>query len=42
MKYRLANLWQHLCKNSGQCSRCGGWFDNWPGGECDACRATGH
>lgn len=24
---------------SGQCSRCGGWFDNWPGGTCDACKS---
>ncbi|MEU0054679.1 hypothetical protein [Streptomyces sp. NPDC006309] len=22
----------------GQCSVCGGWFDDWPGGVCDACR----
>ena len=24
--------------NGGQCSQCGGWFDNWPGGICDACK----
>ncbi|MFF4866819.1 hypothetical protein ACFY3J_35025 [Streptomyces sp. NPDC001231] len=22
----------------GQCSQCGGWFEGWPGGVCDACR----
>ncbi|MCO8303591.1 hypothetical protein [Streptomyces sp. RKCA744] len=22
----------------GQCSRCGGWFPDWNGGVCDACR----
>ncbi len=22
----------------GQCSVCGGWFEGWPGGVCDACR----
>lgn len=26
--------------NSGQCSRCGGWFPGWPGGVCDACKTT--
>lgn len=26
--------------NSGQCSQCGGWFPNWPGGICDACKTT--
>ncbi|MGW8703109.1 hypothetical protein ACWGOK_40410 [Streptomyces eurythermus] len=24
--------------HSGQCSNCGAWFENWPGGICDACR----
>ncbi|MEU3602254.1 hypothetical protein ABZ714_26580 [Streptomyces sp. NPDC006798] len=23
---------------SGQCSRCGQWFDDWTGGVCDGCR----
>ncbi|MFD5473366.1 hypothetical protein [Streptomyces sp. NPDC127105] len=22
----------------GQCSQCGGWFEGWSGGVCDACR----
>ncbi|MGW1988375.1 hypothetical protein ACWCPJ_39075 [Streptomyces collinus] len=22
----------------GQCDVCGGWFEDWPGGTCDACR----
>ncbi|MGW5330724.1 hypothetical protein [Streptomyces sp. NPDC004014] len=22
----------------GQCSRCGGWFPDWPGGVCSACQ----
>jgi rRNA maturation endonuclease Nob1 len=25
----------------GQCSRCGGWFEDWSGGVCDACTAAG-
>ncbi|MDO0929730.1 hypothetical protein QQY24_31900 [Streptomyces sp. TG1A-8] len=25
----------------GQCSECGGRFEGWPGGVCDACRAAG-
>jgi hypothetical protein len=41
MKRRLAALRAALCRNSGQCSVCSGWFDNWPGGTCDACQATG-
>jgi predicted amidophosphoribosyltransferase len=45
MKRRLSALWQHLTanagSNSGQCSVCQGWFDNWPGGICAACLATG-
>jgi hypothetical protein len=27
---------------SGQCSVCGGWFDGWNGGVCDACRSIGY
>jgi hypothetical protein len=23
---------------SGQCSDCGGWFEDWNGGVCDACQ----
>ncbi|MDV9189779.1 hypothetical protein R6L23_16410 [Streptomyces sp. SR27] len=26
---------------AGQCSRCGGWFEGWNGGVCDACTAAG-
>jgi hypothetical protein len=26
---------------SGQCSACGGWFDDWNGGICDACKVVG-
>lgn len=26
---------------SGQCSRCGGRFEDWNGGICDACQAAG-
>lgn len=45
MKKRLARLWQtrrHQTANSGQCSVCQGWFDNWPGGICAACQNNGH
>ncbi|AGS73876.1 hypothetical protein [Streptomyces collinus] len=24
--------------SGGQCNVCGGWFEDWPGGTCDACR----
>ncbi|MEU8718287.1 hypothetical protein [Streptomyces sp. NPDC048663] len=27
---------------SGQCSQCGGRFEGWSGGVCDACKANGH
>ncbi|MFJ8727664.1 hypothetical protein [Streptomyces sp. NPDC093269] len=40
MTRRLARLWHHLA-NAGQCQICQGWFDNWPGGICSACAATG-
>jgi hypothetical protein len=30
-----------LLAASGQCSKCGGWFDDWNGGICSACRAVG-
>ncbi|WP_329296288.1 hypothetical protein [Streptomyces sp. NBC_01455] len=35
----LARLRQRLLtwRNSGQCNVCSGWFDDWPGGTCDAC-----
>jgi hypothetical protein len=26
----------------GQCSVCAGWFDDWPGGVCDACKNNGY
>ncbi|WP_329376082.1 hypothetical protein [Streptomyces sp. NBC_01483] len=29
---------QYVVANSGQCSECSGWFDNWPGGVCAACQ----
>lgn len=41
MKALLTLLRRHLCANSGQCSVCGGVFDDWPGGTCDACIAIG-
>jgi hypothetical protein len=41
MKNRLGRLLRHLCSNSGQCCVCGGIFDNWNGGTCAACIATG-
>ncbi|MFD9004416.1 hypothetical protein ACFV0T_26245 [Streptomyces sp. NPDC059582] len=40
MKNRLRTAW-HLLRNMGQCNVCSGWFDNWPGGTCAACLATG-
>jgi hypothetical protein len=30
-----------LVAGAGQCSRCGGWFPDWDGGVCDACRSAG-
>jgi predicted amidophosphoribosyltransferase len=36
MKKQLIRLW-HLVANSGQCSVCGYWFDDWNGGVCAAC-----
>lgn len=38
---RLAALLRALRTDWGQCSVCGGRFDDWPGGICDACLATG-
>jgi rRNA maturation endonuclease Nob1 len=40
MKKQLARLW-HLVANAGQCSGCGGWFPDWPGGICPVCQVTG-
>lgn len=36
----LLALIRHLT-HTGQCNICGGRFENWPGGICDACLATG-
>ena len=41
MKTRLVRVLRHVLAAGGQCSMCGGWFDDWNGGVCDACRATG-
>ncbi|MER6092425.1 hypothetical protein [Streptomyces bluensis] len=38
----LRRLARHLLANAGQCGVCGGWFDNWPGGTCDACKNLGN
>lgn len=38
MKALLTLVRRHVAANGGQCSVCGGWFDNWPGGICDACK----
>jgi hypothetical protein len=40
LKKKLTRLW-HVVANSGQCGVCGGIFDNWNGGTCAACIATG-
>ena len=42
MKTRLARLRAWITAHAGQCSVCSGWFDNWPGGVCDACRNNGN
>ncbi|MFD1309016.1 hypothetical protein [Streptomyces kaempferi] len=36
LKKKAIRLW-HAVANSGQCSECGGIFDDWNGGVCDAC-----
>ncbi|WP_267887707.1 hypothetical protein [Streptomyces sp. FxanaA7] len=41
MKTRLARLRAWITAYAGQCSICQGWFDDWPGGICAACQATG-
>ncbi|MDX2986519.1 hypothetical protein [Streptomyces caniscabiei] len=41
MKTRLARLRARITAYAGQCSICQGWFDDWPGGICAACQATG-
>lgn len=41
IKRHLAAVARYVTANSGQCSVCTGWFDNWPGGVCDACQFTG-
>jgi len=38
----LAPLRALITAYAGQCSGCGGWFDDWPGGTCDACKNNGH
>ncbi|MCF0086701.1 MULTISPECIES: hypothetical protein [unclassified Streptomyces] len=38
---RLPALLRALRTVLGQCNRCGGWFDDWPGGICDACLNIG-
>lgn len=38
MKQLITRL---ILRASGQCSICAGWFDDWNGGICDACRNTG-
>ncbi|GAX57293.1 hypothetical protein SO3561_08863 [Streptomyces olivochromogenes] len=40
LKKKAIRLW-HVVANSGQCNGCGGVFDNWNGGVCDACKAIG-
>ncbi|MEV6617315.1 hypothetical protein AB0N31_26375 [Streptomyces sp. NPDC051051] len=41
MKRRIAALWDAWGSGGGQCSRCGGWFPDWNGGICSACKVTG-
>lgn len=41
MKTRLARLRAWITAHAGQCSVCQGWFDDWPGGICATCQATG-
>jgi rRNA maturation endonuclease Nob1 len=41
LKKKAIRLW-HVVAYAGQCSGCGGWFDDWPGGVCSACQAIGH
>jgi hypothetical protein len=41
LKKKAIRLW-HVVANSGQCSICQGWFDNWPGGVCAACINNGY
>ena len=41
MKKSLARL-RALIAYTGQCSQCGGVFDDWDGGVFDACRNNGH
>lgn len=41
IKRHLAAVARFVIANFGQCSECQGWFDNWPGGVCDACQAIG-
>jgi 5-methylcytosine-specific restriction endonuclease McrA len=42
MKRRLTRLrHRYQCRNSGQCSVCGGVFPDWNGGICTGCQATG-
>jgi hypothetical protein len=42
VRQRLARLRAWITAYAGQCSVCSGWFDNWPGGVCDACRNNGN
>ncbi|MEU7338689.1 hypothetical protein [Streptomyces sp. NPDC007074] len=40
LKKKAHRFWD-VVANSGQCSQCGGTFDNWNGGTCDACKNLG-
>ncbi|WP_235455415.1 hypothetical protein [Streptomyces olivochromogenes] len=44
--FAIGSVWttsDHLVREApaavgGQCSKCGGWFEGWSGGVCDACK----